>query len=105
MRAAVYYHSDFAEKGYITLRHRVKPGFDGLQDLIKAGHLEVLEPVINAESRELLAGRLDVDSDGARLQCCANQSQGGNCPTESVPPHDVQHQRGRRHLRGAQRGL
>ncbi|NLF44609.1 MAG: histone deacetylase [Syntrophomonadaceae bacterium] len=61
MRAAVYYHSDFAEKGYITLRHRVKPGFDGLQDLIKAGHLEVLEPVINAESRELLANSHTAD--------------------------------------------
>lgn len=54
MKAAVYYHTDFADKGYITLRHRIKPGFDALQDLIKTGQLELVEPVINAESYELL---------------------------------------------------
>lgn len=54
MRAAVYYHPDFAEKGYSTLRHRVKPGFDALQPLFKAGRIELRTPCIDEDICELL---------------------------------------------------
>lgn len=30
MRVGVFYHPDFAERGYITLLHRVKPAYDAL---------------------------------------------------------------------------
>ena len=30
MSVGVFYHPDFAEKGYITLLHRVKPAYDTL---------------------------------------------------------------------------
>jgi hypothetical protein len=54
MKIGVYYHPDFANKGYTTLKHRVKPGFDALQSLIKAGKIEVFTPVINQQAEELL---------------------------------------------------
>lgn len=54
MRAAVYYHPDFADKGYSTLRHRVKPGFDALQPLFKAGKIELRTPVIDEIALSLL---------------------------------------------------
>ncbi|MDD3852631.1 MAG: hypothetical protein PHD40_03125 [Syntrophomonadaceae bacterium] len=54
MKTGVYYHPDFADKGYTTLQHRVKPGFDALQGLIRAGKIEVLTPVINQQAEELL---------------------------------------------------
>ncbi|MGE5390488.1 MAG: histone deacetylase [Deltaproteobacteria bacterium] len=54
MRAAVYYHADFAEKGYSTLRHRVKPGFDALHPLIKSGKIQVRTPEIDETARALL---------------------------------------------------
>jgi len=54
MKTGVYYHPDFANKGYTTLKHRVKPGFDALQGLIKAGKIEVFTPVINQQAEELL---------------------------------------------------
>lgn len=54
MLAAVYYHPDFADKGYSTLRHRVKPGFDALQPLFKSDKIVLRTPVINATSRDLL---------------------------------------------------
>ncbi len=55
MRAVVYYHSDFADKGYSTLRHRVKPGFDALQPLVKRGIIAVRTPEIDEEARRLLS--------------------------------------------------
>ena len=54
MKAAVFYHPDFAEKGYITLMHRVKPGYDSLKDLVKSGQLGLIEPKITAESYQWL---------------------------------------------------
>lgn len=54
MRAAVYYHSDFADKGYSTLRHRVVPGFKALQPLLKAGRIELRTPYIDEEILNLL---------------------------------------------------
>lgn len=54
MKAAVFYHPDFADKGYITLMHRVKPGFNSLKDMIKNGQLYLIEPEINAESYQWL---------------------------------------------------
>jgi acetoin utilization deacetylase AcuC-like enzyme len=54
MKAAVYYHPDFAEKGYFILRDRVKPGFDALQDLIKQGKIRHHLPILNQEIEELL---------------------------------------------------
>lgn len=54
MKAGIFYHPDFAEKGYISLRHRVKPGFDALHELIKTGKLKVFTPFIDKESEELL---------------------------------------------------
>lgn len=54
MRVGVYYHSNFADQGYIALRHRVKPGFDALGSLIKSGKIEVFTPVLNQEAKDLL---------------------------------------------------
>lgn len=56
MKSAVFYHPDFADKGYITLKHRIKPGFDSLRDFIRFGRLKLCEPVISPESNELLKG-------------------------------------------------
>ncbi|WP_054694216.1 hypothetical protein [Syntrophomonas palmitatica] len=55
MKAAVYYHPDFADHGYTTLRHRVKPGFIAVQPLIKAGLIELRVPQIDEEIECLLA--------------------------------------------------
>lgn len=54
MQAAVYYHPDFADKGYSTLRHRVKPGFDALQSLFKSGKISLRTPVIDETAINLL---------------------------------------------------
>ena len=54
MRSGVWYHEDFALKGYPTLRHRVKPGFEGLQDLIREGKLKVFVPRVTSQTEELL---------------------------------------------------
>lgn len=54
-RAAVYYHPDFAERGYTTLRHRVKPGFDALRGMMKAGLFIVRTPEITPDHLNLLA--------------------------------------------------
>ncbi|MGI5880392.1 MAG: hypothetical protein ACOX6L_07345 [Syntrophomonadaceae bacterium] len=54
MKAAVFYHPDFAEKGYSTLMHRVKPGFNSLQDMIKTGQLILIVPEINTECYQWL---------------------------------------------------
>jgi acetoin utilization deacetylase AcuC-like enzyme len=60
-RAAVYYHEDFALKGYTTLMHRVKPGFDSLKPLIRAGKLEVRTPAVNEEARQCLQATHSAD--------------------------------------------
>lgn len=54
MRCGIFYHSDFADKGYITLRHRVKPGFDALGGLIKARKINLYTPVIDENAESLL---------------------------------------------------
>lgn len=54
MRAAVYYHPDFSDKGYSTLRHRVKPGFDALQSMFKAGSIELRTPIVDETAQHLL---------------------------------------------------
>lgn len=54
LKAAVYYHPDFSDKGYSTLRHRVKPGFDALQPIFKAGRLELRTPLIDQTTQDLL---------------------------------------------------
>jgi acetoin utilization deacetylase AcuC-like enzyme len=54
VKAAVYYHPDFADYGYTTLKHRVRPGFDALQGLIRAARVQVYKPIIDGEARELL---------------------------------------------------
>lgn len=55
MKAGVFYHPDFYEKGYFILKDRVKPGFDALQDLIRSNKLQHLIPEINSDSESLLA--------------------------------------------------
>lgn len=55
MKAGVFYHSDFATRGYISLRYRVQPGFDALQNLIKEASVQVYTPEINPEVEDLLA--------------------------------------------------
>ncbi|MGE5417758.1 MAG: histone deacetylase [Acidobacteriota bacterium] len=54
MKSVVYYHQDFAEKGYITLKHRVKPGFDALAELVRGGSIKIVSPVIDQETENLL---------------------------------------------------
>lgn len=54
MKCGVFYHSDFADYGYITLRHRVKPGFDALSAMVKSGTIEVFTPIINEHTEKLL---------------------------------------------------
>ncbi len=54
LKAAVYYHPDFADKGYTTLRHRVKPGFDALQPLVNSGQIQVRTPTIDETAHALL---------------------------------------------------
>ncbi len=54
MKAVVYYHPDFADHGYITLRHRVKPGFEAIEPLVKAGLIQVRSPVVNDNIEKLL---------------------------------------------------
>lgn len=55
MKVGVWYHPDFAEKGYPSLRHRVKPAFDALGDMIDRGEIQVFSPEVNRETEELLA--------------------------------------------------
>lgn len=54
MKAGIYYHPDFADKGYPILKHRVKPGFDGLQKFVETGRVQVLTPEIDKEVENLL---------------------------------------------------
>lgn len=55
MRCAVFYHPDFADKGYSTLKHRVKPGFDALQGIISQNRISVITPEVEEETKVLLA--------------------------------------------------
>ncbi len=55
MKAGVFYHPDFYEKGYFILKDRVKPGFEGLKDLIRLNKLQHLIPEIDNETEALLA--------------------------------------------------
>ncbi len=55
MRRGVWYHPDFGERGHSILRHRVKPGFDALHELIKSGQLTRFTPRVTEETEELLA--------------------------------------------------
>lgn len=54
MRTAVYYHPDFASKGYITLRHRIEPSFKALHDLIKTSQIPIYTPQVNEHAERLL---------------------------------------------------
>lgn len=54
MRVGIFYHQDFADKGYYILKDRVQPGFEGLQDLIAAGRAKVYTPEINETIHRLL---------------------------------------------------
>lgn len=54
MKCGVYYHPDFADRGYVTLRHRVKPGFDALRSMVESGRIKVFIPVINENVEKLL---------------------------------------------------
>ncbi|MGI6435629.1 MAG: hypothetical protein ACOX0F_09755 [Syntrophomonadaceae bacterium] len=55
MRAGVWYHPDFAEKGHPILRHRVKPGFEALQDLIATNRITHFTPRLSDDIEKLLA--------------------------------------------------
>lgn len=50
----IFYHPDFANRGYTTLRHRVKPGFDALQPWIREQTVQVFEPRLESIHLELL---------------------------------------------------
>lgn len=54
MRVGVFYHQDFAERGYITLRHRVKPAYDALCKQEYARRLKFFEPAISQLHHDLL---------------------------------------------------
>lgn len=54
MRVGVFYHQDFAERGYITLRHRVKPAYDALCKQEYARRLKFFEPSISQLHHDLL---------------------------------------------------
>lgn len=55
MRLGVFYHQDFADYGYITLRHRVKPAYEALKPLIKAQKVMVFEPLLTELHYDLLS--------------------------------------------------
>ncbi len=55
MQVGIYYHQDFADKGYIILKDRVQPGFEGLADLISSGRARVFTPKPDSDSYRLLA--------------------------------------------------
>lgn len=55
MRVGVFYHPDFAERGYITLRHRVKPAYDALCKQVYAEKLQFFEPSISQLHQDLLS--------------------------------------------------
>ncbi len=54
MKAGVFYHPDFYEKGYFILKERVKPGFDALEPLIRQNKLQRFTPEVDEESEALL---------------------------------------------------
>lgn len=54
MRVGVFYHEEFASKGYYILKERVRPGFEALQDLIGSGRIEIFTPEINETVLRLL---------------------------------------------------
>jgi acetoin utilization deacetylase AcuC-like enzyme len=55
MKAGVFYHPDYSEKGYFVLKARVKPGFDALSDLIGRNRIRHYLPEIDNEIEALLA--------------------------------------------------
>lgn len=54
MRVGVFYHPDFAERGYITLLHRVKPAYDALRKQPYADKLQYFEPSVSKLHQSLL---------------------------------------------------
>ncbi|HQA07870.1 MAG TPA: hypothetical protein PLP71_01415 [Syntrophomonadaceae bacterium] len=54
MRVGVFYHPDFAERGYITLRHRIKPAYEALCKQAYTNKLLFFEPSITQLHQELL---------------------------------------------------
>jgi acetoin utilization deacetylase AcuC-like enzyme len=54
MSVGVFYHPDFAEKGYITLLHRVKPAYDTLCRQPYAVKLKFFEPSVTTLHQRLL---------------------------------------------------
>ena len=54
MRVGVFYHPDFAERGYITLRHRIKPAYEALRRQDYANKLLFFEPSVSPLHQELL---------------------------------------------------
>lgn len=55
MRVGVFYHPDFAERGYITLCHRIKPAYETLCKQVYADKLQVIEPSITQLHHDLLS--------------------------------------------------
>jgi len=55
VRVGVFYHPDFAEHGYITIRHRVRPAYEALCKQPYASKLQFFEPAITQLHQELLS--------------------------------------------------
>jgi acetoin utilization deacetylase AcuC-like enzyme len=55
VRVGVFYHQDFADRGYITLCHRVKPAYDSLCKQVYADKLQFFEPLISQLHQDLLS--------------------------------------------------
>lgn len=54
MKAGIFYHPDFADKGHSSLRHRIKPAFHALQGLIEARGIQVFTPIVDAAMEDML---------------------------------------------------
>ncbi len=55
MRAGIWYHRDFSEKGHSVLRDRVEPAFNAVVDIIDSGKAKLFTPVVTEQTEELLA--------------------------------------------------
>ena len=50
----VVYSEKFSAEGYPYLKHRIKPAFQALKELIQRGLVEVIEPTVNDQAVHLL---------------------------------------------------
>ncbi len=54
MKCAVYYHPDFATKGYPMLMHRVRPGFEAVQKMPQASRIGFITARATEDTERLL---------------------------------------------------